>query len=155
MIVNDPNGNEKHKSIDLQLTKRMSRRWQFLVSYGAVKNDFPLPRPADFSRAIPQYNPNVDINSANHTWEWVGKVSGIYVLPAQVDVSANFNYQSGNPQARQVLFRGGQQIPTRVLNVEPLGSLRLPNTNVPGLSCRQGVLAAEERPQGGTARKSL
>jgi hypothetical protein len=130
IITHDPNANESHKSIDVQLTKRMSRRWQFLVSYGGTRNDFLLPRPADFSRAIPLYNPNVEINASNHTWEWVGKISGIYVLPFQVNLSANFNYQSGNPQARQVLVTGGRQIPNIVINAEPLGSISLPDTAV-------------------------
>jgi hypothetical protein len=118
----------------------MFRRWQFLVSYGATKNDYLLPRPADFSRAIPLYNPNVTINTANHAWEWVGKVSGVYVLPAEVNVSANFNYQSGNPQARQVLFSGGKQIPTIVLNAEPLGSIHLPDTSVVDLRLQKSFL---------------
>jgi hypothetical protein len=32
--------------------------------------------------------------------------------------------------ARQVLFRGGTTIPSITLNVDPLGTLRLPNINV-------------------------
>jgi hypothetical protein len=140
IITDDPQAGEKHTSVDLQLTKRMFRRWQFLVSYGATKNDYLLPRPADFSRAIPLYNPNVTINTANHAWEWVGKVSGVYVLPAEVNVSANFNYQSGNPQARQVLFSGGKQIPTIVLNAEPLGSIHLPDTSVVDLRLQKSFL---------------
>jgi hypothetical protein len=34
------------------------------------------------------------------------------------------------PQARQVLFTGGQAIRSIVSNVEPIGSLRLPSTNL-------------------------
>jgi hypothetical protein len=47
-----------------------------------------------------------------------------------VHFSANFQSTSGDPQARQVLVRGGQQIPTVVINAEPLGSLKLPTLNV-------------------------
>ena len=59
-----------------------------------------------------------------------GKVSGSYVLPYGVVASANYEHRSGDPQARQVLFSGGQVIRTIVLNVEPLGSIRLPNINL-------------------------
>ena len=38
----------------------------------------------------------------------------------------NFDSRSGTKQARQVLFRGGRQIPTIVLNVAPIGTLNLP-----------------------------
>jgi len=130
IISNDFGLIETHRALDLQLLKRIANRWQFLASYSATKNDIPLVRGPDASRLIPFWDPNVDINTSNHTWEWIARVSGTYVLPAQVSLSANFGHESGAPEARQVLFRGGQQIPTRVLNVEPLGSLRLPNTNV-------------------------
>jgi hypothetical protein len=57
-------------------------------------------------------------------------LSGIYVLPAQISLSANFDYRSGLPTARQVLFRGGATIPSITLNVDPFGSLQLPNISV-------------------------
>jgi hypothetical protein len=67
------------------------------------------------------------------------------VLPAQVSLSANFGHESGAPEARQVLFRGGQQTPTMVLNVEPIGSLRLPNTNVLDIRVDKAFLLQRHR----------
>jgi hypothetical protein len=46
-----------------------------------------------------------------------------------VAVSANFNSESGAPQSRQVLLRGGVSIPTFVINTDPLGTLHLPTTS--------------------------
>ena len=48
----------------------------------------------------------------------------------QIVASVNYENRSGEPQARQVLFRGGKQVPSLVVNVEPIGSIRLPTTNV-------------------------
>jgi hypothetical protein len=62
--------------------------------------------------------------------EHVAKVSGHVTLPGEVSMSANYNYQSGPPQARQVRVTGGRQIPNMVINAEPLGSFYLPATNV-------------------------
>jgi len=145
IIANDFGLIETHKALDLQLLKRIANRWQFLASYSVTKNDIPLVRSPDGTRYIPFWNPNVDINTSNHTWEWVAKVSGTYVLPAQVSLSANFGHESGAPEARQVLFRGGQQTPTMVLNVEPIGSLRLPHTNVLDIRVDKAFLLQSHR----------
>ena len=50
-------------------------------------------------------------------------------MPYGILASANYDFRSGPPQARQVLFRGGRTITSIVLNVEPLGSFYLPNTH--------------------------
>jgi hypothetical protein len=130
IISNDMSLIETHKALDLQLVKRISSGWQFLASFSATKNDIPLVRAPSGNRFIPQWNPNVDFNNSDHAWEWIGKVSGTYILPADVSVSGNFIHERGAPQARQVLLRGGRTIPTQVVNAEPLGSLRLPPINV-------------------------
>ncbi len=69
-------------------------------------------------------------NSANQTREWEAKLSGAYNLPCGILASANYDIRSGVPQARQVLFTGGQSIRSIVLNVEPIGTIFLPNTHV-------------------------
>ena len=56
--------------------------------------------------------------------------SGSYIFPADVLVSANFHHHSGDAFARQVRFEGGETIPSIVLNVEPIGTQRLPNINL-------------------------
>jgi hypothetical protein len=129
IISNDPEADEKHTAFDVQVIKRISNRWQFLAGYTVTKNDTKFP-PTNFTRNIPQWNPNVEINAGDHTVEHVAKVSGHVTLPSEISMSANYNYQSGAPQARQVLVTGGRQIPNMVINAEPLGSFYLPATNV-------------------------
>ena len=74
-------------------------------------------------------NPNQAFNTANHTREWQAKMSGAYNLPYGILASANYDIRSGAPQARQVLFTGGQSIRSIPLNVEPIGTICLPNTH--------------------------
>ena len=57
-------------------------------------------------------------------------MSGGYVLPFEIIASANYERRQGTPQARQHQFTGGAAIRSIVLNVEPLGSIRLPSTNL-------------------------
>ena len=64
------------------------------------------------------------------TWEYTTKISGGYILPFDIVASANFERRQGSPQARQHQFTGGAAIRSIVLNVEPIGSIRLPNTNL-------------------------
>jgi hypothetical protein len=130
MFINDPRSAETRKAIDLQVIKRFSSRWQFLTSYSATRNDTVVPHLGGTSRETATFDPNVEINAGDRTWEWIFRASGIYGLPGGVSVSANFNHESGAPQARQVLVRGGQTIPNIVLNAEPLGSIHLPHVNV-------------------------
>ena len=75
-------------------------------------------------------NPNAEIFKDDRTRETTGKLSGAYLLPGNVLASANYEYRSGQPFARQVLFTGGQTIPSIVLNVEPIGTQQLPDLHV-------------------------
>jgi outer membrane receptor protein involved in Fe transport len=120
---NAPGIDQTFKSFELAATKRLSRGWQFMASYSATKSDSPFPEEAEFT-------PNAEIYTANRSWEWLGKGSATYIFPADITVSVRYEHRSGAPQARQVLFRGGRQIPSIVLNVEPIGSIRLPNVNL-------------------------
>ena len=122
-LFNPPGQDQTFKSIELAGSKRLSKGWQFMASYSATKSNAP-------SRDGSSFDPNSEIFAANHTWEWSGKGSGTYTFPREVIVSAFFDHRSGTAQARQVLFTGGRQIPSIVLNVEPLGTRRLPNTNL-------------------------
>jgi hypothetical protein len=133
-LINDPNINQAYKSLDLSLFKRLSNRWQLLVSYSVTKIDNPL-LPGTAAGGTGQnvvsadFNPNAEINTSASYWDWVAKFSGVYILPAQISVSAQLLHEAGTPFARQVLFRGGRTIPSITLNVEPVSSRRLPNTN--------------------------
>jgi hypothetical protein len=116
-----------------------------VASYPATKKNIPigqvgLASATGFGTASPTftiagdqagfYNPNVEINTNDQTWEWDGKLSGTYIFPAELLVSANYHHQSGDPFARQVRFTGGRTIPALVVNVTPVGSYRRPNLNV-------------------------
>jgi hypothetical protein len=127
MRINDPNADHTYKSFELGTTRRLSSGWQFQASYSATKSS--IPYGTSYPTAL-AFNPNAEIFTANRTWEAIGKVSGTYTFPFSIMASGNYEYRRGDPQARQVLFRGGQQIPSIVLNVEPIGALRLPSTNV-------------------------
>jgi hypothetical protein len=131
ILVADPRSNETHTTIEISLSKRLADRWQMSGSYSATKNDALAPKTRDTAyHAAASLDPNTEFNTGDHTWEWLGRLSASYVLPWDVTVSANYDHRSAVPQARQVLFRGGVTIPSIVLNVDPLGSLRLPSTNL-------------------------
>jgi len=135
MPINDPNATASFGSVELAVVKRLANRWLFMASYSATKKNRPVyymlaVGGTNLSNWSGPFNPNAEINQADRTWDWDGKVTGAYLFPADVSVSANFEHQSGDPFARQVLFRGGRTIPSIVLNVEPIGSRRLPNINL-------------------------
>ena len=122
MLVNWP-GSQTYKTIEVAGTKRMSNRWQSNMSFSVTRLDSPF----DDRQPL---NPNSEINTANRYWEYTAKVSGGYILPFEIVASANYERRQGSPQARQHQFTGGAAIRSIVLNVEPIGSIRLPNTNL-------------------------
>ena len=143
--VNDARGNQNFRTIELSAVKRLANRWQMVASYSATKKNVPIgarnsasslsfgTASPDFSAAGDQvgfFNPNAEINSADHTWDWDGKLTGTYIFPADVVVSGNFQHTSGDPFARQVRFTGGETIPSFVMTVEPIGTHRRPNLNL-------------------------
>lgn len=132
MLVNDPSADESYGSFEAALSKRMANRWQLMASYSATKLHIPfIPTTAGFFTVnLPALDPNAEINASNRTWEWLGRISGAYLFPAEIQLSANFEHRSGDPWARLVSVRGGQQIPSLTVRVEPLGTQRLPNLNL-------------------------
>jgi Carboxypeptidase regulatory-like domain len=124
MRINDPEADQTYKSFEIAASKRLSSGWQMLVSYSATKKNVP------FGSEALSFDPNAEINVANRTWEWLGKVSGAYLFPYGVLASASFEHRSGTEWARTALFRGGRQIPSITLNVEPIGARRMPHTNL-------------------------
>lgn len=112
----------------------------FLASYSATKLNIPYaPNTAgvtDFTGGggltviLSSYDPNAEIFATNETWEWLGRLTGAYIFPWDVQLSANFEHRSGDPWARQVSFTGGQTIPQIRLRVEEIGTRRLPNLNI-------------------------
>jgi hypothetical protein len=132
--INDPNADQTFKSIDFSAFKRLSKNWQLLASYSATLRDVPIQVSASGSEFDGNVesgpdNPNGEIFTADRQWEWTGKVSGVYVLPFQISTSATYEHRSGYPWARQVRFTGGRTIPNITVNVEPIGTRRMPHQN--------------------------
>jgi hypothetical protein len=127
-IVNDNSANDStFKTIEMALTKRMADNWQFMASYSATKRDVPFGEGV--SSALP-LNPNAEINVADRTWVWMGRLSGTYAFPKGFVGGFNYNIRNGDRLAREVLLRGGTSIPTLVVNAEPIGSLSLDNVSL-------------------------
>jgi hypothetical protein len=136
MVINDPTADATYKSLEVAAVKRLANRWQFMASYSATKKDRPIIRDLAVGTLntisvieAGDFNPNGEINMADRTWDWDAKLSGAYVFPAEVTVSANFHHFSGDAFARTVVFGGGVTIPEIELNMEPIGSRRLQNVN--------------------------
>jgi Carboxypeptidase regulatory-like domain len=131
-FTNDRNYRQTYKGLEITATKRMSGRWQMVAGY-----TFARSRIEGLSVNI---NPNSLINVtgplAGQNTNFNGqigdrphqlKLTGTYLLPFYgIGIAANLNAQSGIPITRQVVVAqtvGGNS----TVNVEPLGSFRLPS----------------------------
>jgi hypothetical protein len=132
MLINDPKSDASFRSYEIAASKRLADRWQFMASFSATKLDIPYVQNTGGGLAVSltTFDPNAEIFAADKNWEWLGRASGVYLFPADVQVSANFEHRSGMTQARMVSFAGGRQIPSITLRVEPMGAYRLPNLNI-------------------------
>ena len=140
MLINDPGSDSDYKSVEVAVSRRLVNRWMFMGSYSATKLNVPYVANTggvtDFTSGggltvlLATHDPNAEIFAANKTWEWMARGSGAYLLPWEMQVSANFEHRSGDPWARQVSFTGGTTIPQIRLRVEPIGARRLPNLNI-------------------------
>lgn len=134
-FTNDRSYRQTYDGIEITGTKRMSNRWQMLAGY-----TYSQSRVEGLSVNV---NPNTLINVtgplAGQNTNFNGqigdrphqlKITGTYVLPwYDIGVAGNFNSQSGVAITRQVTVAqtvGG----TSTVNVEPLGSYRLPRRTV-------------------------
>ncbi len=125
--VNDPAANERYNSTEIAITKRLSDQWQFQGSYSLTRVNLPLVPYAD---TLSTLDPNAEIFSENKNWEWLVRLSGSYQFPYGLVASARYEQRSGDPYARQAILTGGTQIPNITVNVEPIGTQRLPNINL-------------------------
>jgi hypothetical protein len=120
----------KYWGIEVLFNKRMSNRWQMLMSYiyskctGTMDNDFG----ADVGWGGKTYDPNFWLNSEGHATRdptHMLKVQGSYILPFGVHFNAHFRYITGNTWTRTAwywLSQGGTTILT-----EDRGSRRYPD----------------------------
>jgi hypothetical protein len=125
LVNDDPKNNSTFKTYEFAATRRLSDGWQLLASYSATKLDVPFNDGSALT-------PNAEINVANRTWSWIGKLSGSYTFPMDVLAGASYSVRNGARLARQVLVRApaGASIPTLVVNAEPIGSLSLENVGL-------------------------
>jgi len=136
MLVDDSNARQRYTSIELSATKRLANRWQFGASYSRTKKDRPIhptldvPEPRAQAVDVGEFNPNDEINRVDNTSDWQGKISGAYIFPYDVTLGVNFDHQSGDAFARQVLLEGGVTIPDIEVNAEPIGTRRIPSLNL-------------------------
>ena len=65
-----------------------------------------MPELRAEATVVGDFNPNDEINRADKTSDWQGKLSGAYLFPYDITVGANFDHQSGDAFARQVLLEG-------------------------------------------------
>jgi hypothetical protein len=132
MLINDRASDASFKSFEVAGSKRLADRWQFMASYSTTKRHIPyIPSTGGgLGLLLTDFNPNAEVFAADNTREWLGRISGSYVFPADVLVSANFEHRTGEPDARTVSFTGGQQIPSITLRVEPIGTIRRPDLNI-------------------------
>lgn len=131
-IVNDDRANSTFKTVEFQVARRYAENWQARVSYSATKKNIPLVtnvgnNTTGFSNT---QDPNAEIFASDNTWEWIFRAGGSYLFRYGILGSVNFSHESGAPWARRVEFGGGRQIPTLVVNVEPIGTRRLDNLNL-------------------------
>jgi len=141
-LINDDNANQSFKSAEFALSRRMSSRWQAYASFSFTRKNIPFIGNAGTAGGLTYYlntyDPNAEINNADHTTEWLGRVSGSYLFPYGIAFSANYAHQSGNPLRRTFIFSGGRQIPTITLPTEELGTIyRLPNVALLDLSVQK------------------
>lgn len=115
--VNAPELDATYKSFELALSRRFVNRWQAMASFSFTRLQAP-----GLNVAGAVATPNTRFLGDNNTREWSAKASGAYQLPLDVLASVNYELRSGAPWQRTVLFRGGIEIPTIVLPVEPLGA---------------------------------
>lgn len=126
LVNDDPKNDSTYKTIEFAATRRLSGGWQLLGSYSATKRDVPF---VDGSALTP----NTEINTADHTWTWIGKMSGSYTFPKGILGGVSYSIRNGARLARQVQIvapAGTASIANLVVNAEPIGSLSLENVGL-------------------------
>jgi hypothetical protein len=117
LITNNPLLDQKHRDLELTLTKRFSRRWQLLAGYTIARTEIQTDSVV---------NPNALINNRGPIAldrTHIVKMTASYLFPGDWMVSGNVRAQSGAPVTRTVRFSLNQG--TVTVNAEPRGSERL------------------------------
>ncbi|MCU1385128.1 MAG: hypothetical protein JWL71_3825 [Acidobacteria bacterium] len=140
-FINDSSSDASYKSFEIAFNKRYSSKWQMLASYSGTKSNIPFIPDITGQKAVvtTTYNPNAEIFARNTTYEWQTRISGSYLLPLDIQFSANFTSQSGAQLARTVSVTGGKQITSMTLRTEPIGSITLDTLNLLTLRAEKKV----------------
>ena len=134
-FTNDRSYRQTYDGIEITATKRMSNRWQVLAGYtygqSQVEGLSVNINPNTLLNVTgPLAGQNTNFNGQIGDRPHQFKVTGTYVTPFyDIGLAGNFNSQSGIPITRQVAVLqtvGGNS----TVNVEPLGSYRLPQRTV-------------------------
>ena len=130
--TNDRSFRQTYNGIEITGTKRMSNRWQMLVGYtfgqSRIEGLSVNTNPNNLINVTgPLAGQNTNFNGQIGDRPHQFKVTGTYVLPwYDIGVAGNLNAQSGIVITRQLTVAqtvGGNS----TVNVEPLGSYRLPS----------------------------
>jgi len=130
-FTNDRSYRQTYNGLEITATKRMSNRWQMVAGYTYARSRIEglsvnINPNALINVTGPLAGQNTNFNGQIGDRPHQFKVTGTYVLPFyDIGVAGNFNAQSGIPITRQVVVAqtvGGNS----TVNVEPLGSFRLP-----------------------------
>jgi hypothetical protein len=121
-IVNDPKTNKKYTSFEVAVSKRLANRWSMQGSYSFTQIHDPLPD--NTAGGVGAFNantrdPNAEIFAEDNTKEMQVRFSGSYMMPWDIQLSANYQARNGAYWARTALFRNGITIPSITLRVEP------------------------------------
>jgi hypothetical protein len=115
-----------YKGFEVTATKRMTQKWEMVMGYtrGWEKDNTPGATNLGGSTGTgPRLtSPNDLINASGpstRSRRHQFKVSGIYLLPHDIGISANFRSQSGQPIARTARFTLPQG--SVLVNVDPRG----------------------------------
>jgi hypothetical protein len=131
-FTNDRSFRQTYNGIEITGTKRMSNRWQMLVGYtfgqSRIEGLSVNTNPNNLINVTgPLAGQNTNFNGQIGDRPHQFKVTGTYVLPwYDIGVAGNLNAQSGIVITRQLTVAqtvGGNS----TINVEPLGSYRLPS----------------------------
>ena len=137
-LSNDANARPEFNSFEIAASRRLAQGWLLTASFSATHRHIPYingldPTEQGSTVQLADDDPNAQFNGADNTWERTGKLAGSYQFPYGLLASANYEFRSGEPWARQVQFRGGVTIPTQVLRVEEIGARRLPDRHLTNL----------------------
>ncbi|MGE0814441.1 MAG: carboxypeptidase regulatory-like domain-containing protein [Vicinamibacterales bacterium] len=134
-FTNDRSYRQTYNGLEITATKRMSNRWQMVAGYTYARSRVKgLSVNVDPNTLInvtgPLAGQNTGFNGQIGDRPHQFKLTGTYVLPFHdIGLAANINSQSVIPITRQVVVAktvGGNS----TVNVEPLGSYRLPRRSV-------------------------